>query len=310
MDFFYSQNITFKNPVITMGTFDGVHLGHQKLIKAMVKKAKEDEGEAILITYHHHPLEIIYKNPFPYLLSEKKSREKILRSLGVDHILYLNFTKEMAAMDPLDFLKEVLINKLNPKAFVIGYDTHFGKNRSGDINFLKAYKDLFEYQLQVVEPFRLNGKIVSSSWCREYVRAGDVEELPKILGRAYCIHGAIVTGNKIGRTIGFPTINLKWDDPNKLIPKTGIYLSKVFLHNKEHWGVTNIGYRPTVIDKSDLTVETHILDFNQDVYGERVKITFEKRLRSEYKLKDIKELKEYIANDIIDARTLIKNWEK
>lgn len=310
MSYFKTDKFDFVKPVVTMGTFDGVHLGHQKLLKALTSQAKAVNGKSIVITYYHHPLETIYSNPFPYLLSEKDTREKMIKDLGVDYILYLKFSKEMAEMEALDFLQNVLINELNPYQFVIGYDTHFGKNRVGDYNFLQKHSEKFDYSVITVDPFRLNGKIVSSSWCREYIRAGDVEELPQILGRAYCLHGKIVHGNEIGKKIGFPTINIKWDDPNKLIPKTGIYVSKVVIDSEPFWGVTNVGFRPTVIDKSELTVETYILDFNRDVYGKNAKITFEKRLRPEYKLKNIDELKSYITSDITLALKFIAGREK
>ncbi|MCF7919106.1 MAG: bifunctional riboflavin kinase/FAD synthetase [Candidatus Cloacimonetes bacterium] len=309
MKYFHNQNCHFPNPVVTMGTFDGLHLGHQKLLNELVKRAREINGEAVVITYYHHPLETIYRNPFPYLLTEIDTREKMFRQLGINCLLYLNFTHEMAEMEPLDFLQNVLYKEIKPREFVIGYDTHFGKNRQGNYNFLKQYAEELGYSVDIIEPFRLNGKIVSSSWCREYIRAGRVEELPAILGRYYSLTGTVVHGNRIGHQLGFPTINLQWHDANKLIPKTGIYLSRVMLNDKKYWGVTNIGYRPTVIDKSDLTVETYILDFQQDVYGLEATITFEQLIRPEYKLKNRTELKKYISNDITEARKIIAERE-
>lgn len=292
-----------------MGTFDGVHLGHQKLIRELVSRAACTDTDSVLITYNHHPLETIYRNPFPYLLTEKPQRENLLKKLGIDVLLYLNFDHQMAEMEPYDFLYEVLYKELKPLEFVIGYDTHFGRNRSGNYDFLQKFSKKLDYQVQIVEPFRLNGKIVSSSWCREYVRAGRLRQLPQLLGRAYSLTGMVVKGNALGHVLGFPTINLSWDDPNKLIPKPGIYLSKVLLPEKVHWGVTNVGFRPTVINKSDLTVETHILDFNQNIYGSQVTITFEHRIRPEFKLADKEELRKYIKKDIEVARKMISQRE-
>jgi len=213
-------------------------------------------------------------------------------------------------MPPEEFLREVIFNELHPQEIVVGYDTHFGKNREGDFDFLKQRESQYNYKVDIVEPYRSNGKIVSSSWCRECVRAGAVETLSSLLGRPYSLSGIIITGNRIGHQLGFPTVNIFWNDPNKLIPKTGIYLSRVTLDKRSLWGVTNIGYRPTVIDKSDLTVETHILDFDEEIYGQNITITFESRLRSEYKLHDRKELQAYITNDIIKARELIAKKEE
>jgi riboflavin kinase / FMN adenylyltransferase len=309
MHFFPHQKCQLKNPFITMGTFDGVHLGHRKLLIELISRAKAANKKAVVISYFHHPLETIFKDTFPYLLTETTNRENMLKELGIDCLLYLRFTKAMAEMPPEDFLRDVIYKELHPQEIVVGYDTHFGKDRSGDFDFLKQREEVYDYKVDIVEPYRQNGKIVSSSWCRECVRAGAMETLKSLLGRAYCLTGTVRSGNRIGHQLGYPTVNLFWTDPNKLIPKTGIYLSKVYYKNRQWWGVTNIGYRPTVIDKSDLTVETHILDFDQEIYGQNITITFESRLRSEYKLHDRKELIDYIAADIKRAREMIAGKE-
>jgi len=309
MHFFPHQQCQLKSPFVTMGTFDGVHLGHRKLLEELVKRAKAANNKTVVISYFHHPLETIFKDTFPYLLTERQNREKMLKELEIDCLLYLKFSKAMAKMPPEEFLREVICKELHPQEIVVGYDTHFGKNRSGDFDFLKQREEQFNYKVDIVEPYRQNGKIVSSSWCRECVRAGAMETLKSLLGRAYCLTGTVRSGNRIGHQLGFPTVNLFWTDPNKLIPKTGIYLSKVNYKNRQWWGVTNIGYRPTVIDKSDLTVETHILDFDQEIYGQNITITFESRLRSEYKLHDRKELIDYIVADIKRAREMIASKE-
>jgi riboflavin kinase/FMN adenylyltransferase len=305
MHLFSSINCELDQPLITMGTFDGVHLGHRKLITELVCRAKKVKKHSVVISYYHHPLETIFQNTFPYLLTETAQREKLLYELGVDCILYLNFSPEMAKMSPDSFLKNVIYNELHPSEIVVGYDTHFGKNRAGDFDFLKAKAELYNYQVDIVQPYRLNGKIVSSSWCRECVRAGAVDMLQKLLGRAYSLTGYVKRGNRIGHELGYPTVNIQWRNANKLLPKNGIYLSKVLLNDQTLWGVTNIGFRPTVIDKSDLTVETYIFDFNQEIYGQEITITFESRLRSELKLRDRLELKQYIAADIVKAQNII-----
>jgi riboflavin kinase / FMN adenylyltransferase len=309
MPFIPDHNCEFDHPFITMGTFDGVHLGHQKLLKELINRAKIADKQTVVISYYHHPLETIYKNTFPYLLTETKNREKMLLSLGIDCLLYLNFTRDIAEMSPDDFLKEVIYKKLQPQEIVVGYDTHFGKNRSGDFEFLRKHQNRYGYVVDMVEPYRLNGKIVSSSWCRECIRAGAVDTVKQLLGRSYSLSGKVIVGHRIGHQLGFPTANLAWEDYNKLLPKNGIYLSKVKLNGIIHWGLTNIGYRPTVIDKSDLTVETHILDFDKDIYGQNITITFEYRMRDEYKLHDSQELVNYIQADILEARKIIDEKE-
>ncbi len=309
MHFFPNQKCHFDHPFITMGTFDGVHIGHRKLLLDLVNRARSAHRQAVVISYFHHPLETIFKDTFPYLLTETSTREKLLTDLGIDCILYLNFSRAMAEMPPEEFLKEVIYNELHPQEIVVGYDTHFGKNRSGNYDFLKQKETEYNYKADIIEPFRLNGKIVSSSWCRDCVRVGAMDMLKILLGRSYSLSGTVIAGNRIGHQLGFPTANLRWKDPNKLIPKNGIYLSKVFLPQKTCWGVTNIGFRPTVIDKSDLTVETHILDFDEEIYGQNITITFESRLRDEYKLHDRKELVEYISQDIKIVRNMIAEKE-
>ena len=223
MKYFNHQKCDFNYPIITMGTFDGVHKGHQKLLNKVIELAKRKNGESVVITYYHHPLEVIHKKTFPYLLTERDIKEHCIKKLGIDYVLYLKFDREMAEMSAYDFLSKIIIGELKAKEIVVGYDTHFGKNREGNLQFLKNHQSEFGYKLHYVEPFKIENIIVSSSKIRDLIREGDLEKASLYLGRTYSLKGKVVHGEKIGTEIGFPTINVKPTDNYKLIPALGGY---------------------------------------------------------------------------------------
>lgn len=304
MTFLGKQNCDFNKPVVTMGTFDGVHLGHQKLIKKLVEKANRIGGIPLVITYYKHPLETIHKKTFPYILTENSLKEDILKNLGVECILYLNFTDEMAHMDPDEFIRKIIKDKLKARDLIVGYDTHFGCNRTGNYQYLNEHKKELDIEIEMVEPFRIDNRIVSSSLIRDFVREGSMDTVEKYLGRKYSLLGTVINGKKIGRSIGFPTINIRPEDVNKLIPAIGVYCNQVRIGNHYYQGVTNIGYSPTLKNAIHKEIETHILDFNDDLYGKDVELIFHKKLRDEiyYETKealinrisqDVEETKEY-----------------
>lgn len=302
MKYFSDQNCNFSRAVITMGTFDGVHLGHQKLLKYLVEKAKQIQGEAIVISYFHHPLETIHRKTFPYLLTEKRAKEKLLKDLGIDCVLYLNFTPELAAMEPEEFLKEIIIDEIGAAEIIIGYDTHFGKNRKGDYKFLQKAAAKFGYKIELVPPLKIDNRIVSSSIIRDYIREGNMVATQRLLGRDYSIAGIVQTGHKIGRGLGFPTINIKPADKNKLIPALGVYLCRVQVGDELHFGLTNVGYSPTLKTSGILEVETHIIDFNGDLYDKQVEVFFIRKLRDEQYFKTKEHLVNAIKQDLETAR--------
>lgn len=302
MKYLNSQNCKFKYPVISMGTFDGVHLGHQKLLQELTKRAKQTGGESVVITYHQHPLEIIHKKTFPYLLTECDLKEKFLKELGIDCILYLEFDAKMAEMSPSDFLKEILLDEIGAKEMLVGYDTHFGKFRAGNYEFLKQKADEYDYQVTLVEPYKINNRIISSSLIRDFVREGDLLDAARCLGRNYSIIGNVVKGQQIGRDIGFPTINLQPSDTNKLIPGIGVYVCEILWKNKHFMGTTNIGYSPTIKKNHYKEIETFILDFDANIYNEPVEIIFHKKLRDELDFASTSELIDQIKQDVENTR--------
>lgn len=302
MKYFKAQKCDFTKPVVTMGTFDGVHLGHVKLLERVVKKAKENNTKSIVITYFHHPLETIHKKTFPYLLTERENKEKLIKECGIDCVLYLDFDEEMAQMQPEDFLKKIIIDEIGAKDLIVGYDTHFGNSREGNYQFLKNRSSIYNYSIELIEPVKIDNHIISSSLIRDYIREGDMQYAAKLLGRNYLIHGSVQLGHRIGRKIGFPTINLQPLDDNKLIPAIGVYVCEVLVDAKKYFGVTNIGYSPTLKTTRIKEIETYILDFDEDMYHKNVEISFNKKIRDELLFKDKNELIEAIDNDVKQAR--------
>ncbi len=301
---FGEKECSFQHAIVTMGTFDGVHLGHQKLLEKLRKRADKVGGEAVVLTYYHHPLEQLHKKTFPYLLTEKKRKEKILRNFGVDCVVYLNFTEKLATMTPEDFIQKVLINKLHIREIVVGYDTHFGKNRKGDYNLLVQKSKYFKYKVEVIEPFKFDNEIVSSSKIREFIRNGNICKATDFIGREYSVNGIVRSGKKIGRTLGFPTINIQPDDEHKLIPKNGVYATKTIIDGIEFFSVSNIGFSPTINTIHQRELESFIIDFSGELYGKYVELKFVKRLRDEIKFANRSQLIEAIKNDVAETNRI------
>ncbi len=301
----------FKNPVITMGNFDGVHLGHQKLLMLLKNRAAEIQGESIVLTYYHHPFETLHKKPYPYLLTEKAKKERILLDLGIDHVLFLHFDDRISDMSATDFLKNILVQLLHPVEIFIGYDSHFGRNRCGDFKFLKMNEENYSYLTQHVPPVKCSGQIVSSTLIRKCISEGQVEAAKLYLNREYSISGKVVHGKGIGHTIGFPTINLLPDDPHKLIPRRGIYLTYLIdAFSHKYFGLTNIGYSPTLKIVENQEIETYLLDFEGEIYDSKVEVFFIQRIRDEIQYPSREDLQKAISNDVETAQKIIPEYLK
>ena len=307
MKYFHQQKCRFRNPVITMGTFDGSHTGHQKLLSELRKRADTRNCQAIVVTYYHHPLETIHRKTFPYLLTERHEKEQLLKEYGADCVLYLDFNSEMAEMEPEEFLRKVIVESLEPSEIVVGYDTHFGRKRQGDFDLLKAYEKKYNYTADLISAHSVNGEIVSSSKIRDLVREGDMQKVKIFLGRNYSLPGKVVSGHRIGRTLGFPTINLEPEDTNKLIPALGVYVTQVKIDNKIFGGVTNVGYSPTIKRTGIKEVETHLLEFSGNLYDKEVELIFLKRLRDEIKYTNKEQLIKQIGIDVNMSEEFLAN---
>ncbi|MEQ9165378.1 MAG: bifunctional riboflavin kinase/FAD synthetase [Fulvivirga sp.] len=283
--------------VVTSGTFDGVHVGHQQILKWVNEVAKANNGESVLITYWPHPRLVLYPDDTELrLLNTFEEKADLLREQGIDHLLRIPFTKEFSQLTSEQFIQKVLIQTINTKKLVIGYDHRFGNNREGRFEQLKANSVNYGFEVEEIPKQEVDHVGVSSTKIRNSLLQGEVDQANDLLGSEYSMVGRVVKGEKIGRIIGFPTANLEIEMRHKLIPADGAYAVKVVSNRTTYNGMLNIGYRPTVNGKVK-SIEVHIFDFANDIYGENLKILFVKRIRAEQKFADIETLKTQLEID-------------
>ena len=284
-------------PVVTIGTFDGVHIGHQAIINKLKEVAERHNGETILVTFDPHPRKVLYSDSWDLkLINSPKRKIDLIRKTGIDHLIILPFTKKFAQMSSYEFIKNILVDKIHTKNIVIGYDHHFGRDRLGDHQSLEELGKEFGFRVDEVPPQYIDKISVSSTKIRKALNDGNITYANKLLGYEYSIHGNVVEGFKIGRTIGFPTANLEVDDKLKLITANGVYACKVLWNGQKFFGMGNIGVRPT-LNRKDLTIEVHIFDFDKQIYGDYLTIYWIDRIRDEIKFKDLEALKEQLVKD-------------
>jgi riboflavin kinase/FMN adenylyltransferase/tRNA pseudouridine(55) synthase len=285
-------------PVVVIGSFDGIHLGHKYVLSETIRVAKELSAEPVVITFSPHPKEVIKPKSLPFLLTEYSLRDALFREIGIKNIEYIDFDTETSLMDGETFLQKILISKFQPQAIVIGFDSHFGSYRTGGIELLHARAKTYNYRVYELPPYWVGEVRPSSSFIRTLVVAGKIEDVGVFLGRPYSLVGRVVSGKKIGQQIGFPTINIQPVDAYKLIPSSGVYHSAVFIEGVKYQSVTNIGVSPTVKSENVTTIETHIVDFNRNIYGQVVEVLLYRKLRDEQKFSDVDSLKARIAMDL------------
>jgi len=278
-----------ENAVVTLGMYDGVHIGHQTIIRQLNDTANKVGGESVLLTFSPHPRKVIQPDFQMELLSTLDEKENILEEYGLDNFIVHPFTKEFSQISSIDFVVEYLIKKLNLHTLIIGHDHHFGKNREGNFEQLKVLSKEYGFNLIQLQAVEEGDIAISSTKIRNALKEGNIEFANKALNYNYPITGKVVHGDKIGRTLGFPTANLEVDS-NKLIPKDGVYAVDVFVDNKKYLGLLSIGYRETVTDSREHRVEVNILDFNKDIYGETIRLEFRGRLRDEKKFNSLDDL--------------------
>lgn len=289
----------FNKAVITIGSFDGVHTGHQQIIKQLREEATKVGGETIIITFYPHPRKVIgsSKNDFN-LLTTMDEKIELLNKEGIDHLVIVPFTRDFSDQPAVSYIKDFLVSNFHPHTIIIGYDHRFGKNREGNFSLLEKYKTEFGYEVKEIPEHVLNEVTVSSSKIREAVLAGDMNQAAGLLGYDYFFEGLVVHGDKRGRTIGFPTANLRMEDKEKLIPGNGVYAvtCQLSTFNRQLKGMMNIGVRPTV-DGLRRMIEVNLFDFSEDIYGTLMKVQIVKRLRDEKKFGGLDELKQQLQND-------------
>ncbi len=296
----YHQLADFHPPhysVVTSGTFDGVHLGHQKILGRLKELAARKQGETVLLTYWPHPRLILQPEDNNLrLLTTLTEKVKLLEELGVDHLIILPFTKELSQMSSEEFIREILVEKIQTKTLVIGYDHKFGKNREGSFEYLQSHSHLFGFDMEEISRQDVDDLAVSSTKIRTALAQGDISTASKYLGRPYFLSGQVVKGQQIGRSIGFPTANIHVVDNYKLLPRDGAYAVYAEVRKIRYKAILNIGDRPTV-DGKKKTIEAHLIDFDGDVYGQELFIHFQEFLREEERFENLDALKNQLVID-------------
>ena len=287
----------FQHAVVTIGTFDGVHLGHRQIIHQLKEEALQIKGETIIITFHPHPRKIVREGQSPVpILSTLIEKIALLEAEGVDHLVIVPFDEPFAAQSADDYVQHFLVEKFHPHTVIIGYDHRFGKGRSGDYHLLEEYGKQFGFVVKEIPEHILDEVTISSTRIREALLQNDVATANHFLGYPYFFEGFVVKGNQLGRTIGFATANLQIPDAEKLIPGNGVYVVTISIQHETFSGMMNIGVRPTV-DGTQRVIEVNLFDFDRDIYGQIIKITVRQYLRGEVKFNGLDALKEQLTKD-------------
>lgn len=288
----------FRNPVITIGTFDGVHVGHTSIIERVCKRAKEVDGESVMITFEPHPRLVLSNHLAPieliYSLDEKI---EALSKMQVDNLVVVPFTKAFADMSAMAYIEDFLVKYFKPHTFIIGYDHHFGKNRQGNFDLLNEVKEKYGFQLEEIPVQEVTDVAVSSTKIREALHIGDIQKANHLLGKPFVLHGLVVHGEQRGRSIGFPTANLDIIEPHKIVPANGVYAVSIELHEQQYKGMMNIGVRPTINTLHKRSIEVHLFDFNQEIYQQILGVSLQFRLRDEKKFDSIEHLIQQLNED-------------
>ncbi|SFJ05284.1 riboflavin kinase / FMN adenylyltransferase [Terrisporobacter glycolicus] len=285
---------SFDKSVVTIGKFDGIHKGHEVLIEKTVNYSKQEQLTSVVFTFKNSPISYFSNIITREIITEVEKMNK-LKLLGVDVVIDIPFNKDMAEISAEDFVKQILVDKLGAKKLIIGHDFAFARKREGTPPILKILGKKYGFDVEVIEPVVINNIRVSSTHVKDLIYAGRVDEIKNYLGRNYAIEGTVIHSKQLGRTLGFPTANLRLQE-NLIIPKRGIYATKVHIGNEVYVGATNIGYNPTV-NGEKMSVETNILQFDKDIYGKTIKLEFLERIRDEKKFKDLNELKLQLKMD-------------
>ena len=291
----------FKNAVITVGTFDGVHKGHRTILQEVVSHAKHVNGESVLLTFEPHPRKLLFPDQPLGIITPLQQKLELITAAGIDHIVVVPFTKEFAGLSATEYIEQFLVSLFHPVSIVIGYDHRFGHDRKGDINLLKLYAPVHGYKLTEIPVQLIDEASISSTRIRLALAEGRVEDAGHMLGRYYTLTGTVVHGNKLGRTLGYPTANLHPIDADQLIPHLGIYAVKVKHGQMTYNGMLSIGHNPTVTDKKELRIEVNLFHFDQKIYGEELELTFIKKLRDEQKFESLEALVEQLHKDKVDS---------
>lgn len=295
----------FTNAVITIGTFDGVHTGHQQILNLMIDEAVKVNGETVIITFHPHPRQVIAANQSElFLLNSLEEKITLLEKYGIDHLVITPFTEAFSLQTAEEYIENFLIRTFHPHTIIIGHDHRFGKSRSGNFALLEEKASQFNYTVKEIPEFILQENKISSTTIRQSIQKGNIETANTCLGYPYFFSGTVVEGNKLGRTMGYPTANIQVTEEKKLIPGNGVYAVRVTINNEPgriYSGMMNIGVRPTV-EGVNRMIEVNIFDFDREIYGSTITVNIYKRLRSEQKFDGLDALKDQLAKDALASK--------
>jgi riboflavin kinase / FMN adenylyltransferase len=289
---------------IGLGNFDGLHIGHMALINTVIKESKLNSLDSVVYTFTKHPENILRKKLFTPLITTETKKVELLGETSLNYLYFDEFDESFSRMTPEDFVKEVLVGSLKMKLAVAGFDYKFGYNGQGDVNLLKELGKKYFFKTIIIPPIKINNEIVSSTKIRQNIAKGDIDQVFKLLGRHYSITAEVVSGRRIGNTIGFPTANINPEN-YLILPHKGVYITKTLLDDKLYGSITNIGFNPTFEGQDTVTVETHIIDFEGDIYGKKIEVFFLQKLRNEKKYSSVNELIEQIKIDMLKAREFL-----
>ena len=298
------QNFEAKNPVVTIGTFDGVHLGHQKVISKLKEIAKTHNGETVIFTFYPHPRLVTSPNETNLrLLTTLEEKTKLFEKFGIDHLVVYPFNKSFSELTYSEFVKQILVDQIKTHCLVVGYDHKFGKNREGGYEYLKNCVAKFNFKIERLDALSVKNENVSSTKIREALQNGDIKTANHYLGYGFTLHGVIVSGKQLGRKLGFPTANIEASDKHKIIPGYGVYAVHVFVNDNKYKGMLNIGTRPTFNKNADnRSIEVNIFDFNEDIYNREITLVFKWKIRDEQKFDGIESLIAQLAKDKTEAK--------
>ena len=290
--------------ILTIGTFDGVHLGHQKIITSLVTKAKQKSLQANILTFFPHPRMVLQKESNLKLIDTLEEKQNLLSELGIDNLIIQPFSKEFSKLTAIEFTRDVLVSELGMSALMIGYDHRFGKNREASVEDLIRYGQSYNFEVTVIPAQDISSITVSSTKIRDAIKISNFKKVNQFLGRPYELNGKVIKGNGVGRTIKYPTANIEIKEIYKLIPPKGVYLVKIYLGKNEFSGMMNIGNRPT-INGLNQTIEVYIFDFDKDIYGKNLKVCFLKKIRKEKKFDSLPSLKSQLKKDEENCKRIL-----
>jgi riboflavin kinase/FMN adenylyltransferase len=290
--------------ILTIGTFDGVHLGHQKIIASLVTKAKQQSLQANILTFFPHPRMVLQKESNLKLIDTLEEKRNLLSELGIDNLIVQPFSKEFSKLTAIEFTRDILVDELGMSALMIGYDHRFGKNREASVEDLIRYGESYNFEVTVIPAQDISSITVSSTKIRDAIKISNFKKVNQFLGRPYELNGEVIKANGVGRTIKYPTANIEIKETYKLIPPKGVYLVKIYLGENEFSGMMNIGNRPTINGLNE-TIEIHIFDFDKDIYGKNLKVCFLQKIRKEKKFDSLTSLKNQLKKDEENCKRIL-----